>query len=132
MPKYNITPLTPKKVGKSTEIKSKNPQKPRAIPTVEVKSKKGINADIRKVTGKGDVVNRGKIAFVQVKSSNLKGFFHNSKKRELFILFNTNRTYKFLAIPDNIVVGLANASSKGVYFNEYIRYKFSNKEVKNL
>ena len=135
MPKYTIKPIDTKKLGKSTENASKKPKSPepkRAIPTVAPTSKKGINADVRKTAGKGDTVSRGKISFVMVKSSNLKGFFHDSKKRLLYILFNTNRTYLYRAVPDNVVVGLANASSKGVYFNQHIRYKYTNKEVKNL
>ncbi len=135
MPKYTIKTIAPEKLGKSSENASKKPKNPepkRAIPTVGVKPKLGINSDVRKVASKTETVSRGKISFVMVKSSNLKGFYHDSKKRLLYILFNTNRTYLFRGVPDNIVVGLANATSKGIYFNQHIKYKYSNKEVNNL
>lgn len=135
MPKYTIKTIDSKKLGKSSENASKKPKNPepkRAMPTVAVKPKTGINSDVRKVASKTDTVSRGKISFVMVKSSNLKGFYHDSKKRLLYVLFNTNRTYLFRGVPDATVVGLANATSKGVYFNQHIKHKYSNKEVNNL
>jgi hypothetical protein len=129
MLKHTIKSIGTEKLGKQSLNKSKNPTKKRAIPTVANKNALKINPNVRKVDSKSSIVRRKGIAFTTVESSNLKGFFHDVTKRELLILFNTNRVYRYARVPNYVVAGLANASSKGIYFTANIRYKYSKKEL---
>lgn len=129
MPKYIIKSLTTKKSSKQSKSASKVDDVKKPNPTTASVSRSVVNKDVRTVASKNGTVRRKGIAYVSVSSSNLKGFYHDAQNRELFILFNNNRTYRFTGVPNYAVLGLANAPSKGAYFSANIRHKYSNKEI---
>lgn len=64
-----------------------------------------------------------------VVSSNLKSVKYSKVTKVLTILFNTDRTYKYLEVPERIYLNLLKATSKGLYFNAYIKYRYKYKEI---
>jgi lysyl-tRNA synthetase class 2 len=54
-------------------------------------------------------------------SSNLAGYDYQEDTRLLKITFQSGRTYIFNDVPQDVVDGLAQASSPGQYFNANIK-----------
>lgn len=131
VPKVVKSIVKPKKSGNGTNnAKTKNTQtSTREIPKGSLTTTRVVNKDVRKVDGKSDVFNADNKVFISVKSSNLKGFHYDDKTRELLVKFNSGKDYMYKNVPKNIVVGLMNAASKGVYFGQKVRYKYSYKEI---
>ena len=61
----------------------------------------------------------------QVSSSVIKYVDYNSLTKILTIRFVSGNTYKYRNVPESIYVGLLNSSSKGSYFNRYIKDCYS-------
>lgn len=64
-----------------------------------------------------------------VKSTNLKSVEYNSVTKILTILFNTDRTYQYLGVPQIVYTKLLSAKSKGTYFNNNIKNRYKYKET---
>lgn len=73
--------------------------------------------------------NNNGIITQKVKSSNLDTVTYNTKKRTLQILFLSGRTYEYMNVANAIFNALIKASSKGMYFDANIRYRYKYKEV---
>ena len=54
-------------------------------------------------------------------SSNLAGFDYDAESRTLRIAFHSGRSYSYREVPQDVVDGLAAASSPGRYVNTEIR-----------
>ena len=54
-------------------------------------------------------------------SSNLSGYDYNHAAQALTITFHSGRMYTYKGVPQDVVDGLASASSAGKYFNENIK-----------
>lgn len=62
---------------------------------------------------------------IPVKSSVIRAVDYDSRSMKLFILFHSGYTYVYRRVPERIFTGLLRASSKGRYFNSYIRDRYS-------
>lgn len=60
-----------------------------------------------------------------VSSSAIRSVGYDASKRILEIQFTSFTTYRYRNVPESIYYGLMNASSKGTYFNRYIKDRFS-------
>ena len=60
-----------------------------------------------------------------VKSSVIHSFDYDPKGRRLWITFTSGKTYIYLEVPPEIHDGLFNADSRGEFFNEAIRDRYS-------
>ena len=57
-------------------------------------------------------------------SSVIQTFVYDKEERRLTVRFVSDRVYSYANVPAAIVAGFATASSKGHYFNEYVRDRF--------
>jgi hypothetical protein len=57
-------------------------------------------------------------------SSVIRSYFYDRPNRDLHVLFVSGMRYRYAHVPEDVALGLAAASSKGTYFNEYIRDHF--------
>jgi KTSC domain-containing protein len=64
-------------------------------------------------------------------SSVIRSFAYHSARRELEITFQTGRHYVYEDVPPEIYDAMRKAFSKGEFFNEHIRdrYSFTRKDV---
>ncbi len=60
---------------------------------------------------------------VPVSSTNLRAVGYNPVSQTLRIEFHSG-TYDYYGVPESIYNGLMNASSKGQYHHQYIKYGF--------
>ena len=58
-------------------------------------------------------------------SSNLQGYDYDPVMQTLKIRFVSGRTYSYAEVPQDVVDGLASASSPGQYFNAAIKDQYS-------
>lgn len=66
-----------------------------------------------------------------VKSSNLASVGYDSDSKTLEIEFNNGGLYQYFSVPESIYNGLMAASSKGSYFDQYIKKgSYSYKRIK--
>lgn len=64
-----------------------------------------------------------------VVSSNLRSVGYDSELKILEIEFKEGRVYSYNNVPNEIHQGLIKASSKGKFFSNYIRDRFSTKRL---
>ena len=66
------------------------------------------------------------IKLTSVESSTIDSTGYDSKNKILRIKFTSGAIYDYYGVPEKIAEGLLNASSKGSFFNEYIKdiYEF--------
>jgi hypothetical protein len=64
-------------------------------------------------------------------SSVIRSFSYDECARTLDVLFVNGLRYRYADVPENIAEGLAAASSKGAYFNDWIRDGFVFKRQRN-
>ncbi len=57
-------------------------------------------------------------------SSNLASYDYDQDTQRLSIRFTSGRTYNYADVPQDVVDGLASASSPGVYFNSAIKDQY--------
>lgn len=88
-----------------------------------------VNTDVRIVQSLPGFVAEKGISFKTVKSSNIRGYFYDSKKKDLYILFNNRRVYVYAGVSRYVLNSLKEAPSKGRYFNASIRHKYSYAEL---
>jgi hypothetical protein len=62
-------------------------------------------------------------------SSIIKQMHYNVNTEVLTVTFNTNRTYIYSDVPDNIVKEMCKSKSVGSYFREFIRDVYAYEEV---
>jgi hypothetical protein len=53
------------------------------------------------------------IAWIQVKSTNLAAYAYVASSERLYVRFLSGHDYCYLNVPEDLVLGLANADSKG-------------------
>ena len=58
-------------------------------------------------------------------STVIRSFQYDAEQSELVIVFQTNRTYTYLAVPSETYTAMKASFAKGEFFNEHIRGKFS-------
>ena len=59
-----------------------------------------------------------------VSSSAIRSVGYDASKKILEIQFTSFTTYRYRNVHESIYYGLMNASSKGTYFNRYIKDRF--------
>lgn len=57
---------------------------------------------------------------------------YDEKVRELYVTFTSGRHYIYFDVPRGRYIGFRNSSSKGSFFNYFIRDHFDFKEVPNM
>ena len=62
---------------------------------------------------------------VRVISDAMDSVGYDKGKQQLFIKFKQGDTYQFCRVPEGVHQGLMSASSKGAYYNDFIKDKFS-------
>ncbi len=60
-----------------------------------------------------------------VNSSAISAIGYDKETRRMKITFKQGGTYDFCGVPENILQGLLSASSKGTYYNDHIRDRYS-------
>lgn len=58
---------------------------------------------------------------VHVNSSAISAVGYDEQTRQMRIQFTSGRTYDFCGVPVSVYMGLMAASSKGQYYNSFIR-----------
>jgi len=58
-------------------------------------------------------------------STVIRAHWYSARRRELTILFQTGKAYIYLDVPEEVHAGMTAASSKGEYFNQAIRGRFT-------
>jgi hypothetical protein len=58
-------------------------------------------------------------------SSVIRYFQHDPESAELLVVFQTGKRYRYHGVPAEVAEGMRLAFSKGEYFNEHIRDRFS-------
>lgn len=61
---------------------------------------------------------------IRVISSAIDAVGYDKDRRQLFIKFKQGDTYNFCRVPESIYQGLMSASSKGSYYDNFIKDKF--------
>ena len=61
---------------------------------------------------------------IPVRSRAIRAVGYDAHSMQMRILFKQGRTYDFCRVPVQIYRGLMDASSKGTYYNDYIRDKY--------
>lgn len=61
---------------------------------------------------------------VSVSSSAISSVGYNQNTRKMRIVFTSGKGYDFCGVSYRIYAGLISASSKGRYYNEYIRDRY--------
>lgn len=67
---------------------------------------------------------------IPVRSSTINSVGYDQITKVLEIEFNTGWMYHYSSVPNNIYDGLMNASSKGIYHKENIKYKYDFKRIR--
>ena len=62
-------------------------------------------------------------------SSVIRSFAYDRECAALDVVFTTGRRYRYFLVPPYVVDGLAEALSKGRYFNERVRDRFPFEEL---
>jgi lysyl-tRNA synthetase class 2 len=62
-------------------------------------------------------------------STAIKDHEYDPDLRQLTITFVTGRIYAYFDVPLDVADGLEHASSKGAYFNQYIRERYAFHEI---
>lgn len=57
-------------------------------------------------------------------SSVIQTLVYDKDERQLTVRFVSGRVYSYADVPAEIATGFATATSKGHYFNEYVRDRF--------
>ncbi|TRZ97742.1 MAG: KTSC domain-containing protein [Nitrospiraceae bacterium] len=65
-----------------------------------------------------------------VRSSNIRSVGYDPAIMILEIEFHSGNIYQYLSVPENVYQGLLQASSKGSYFQTYIKEHFSFRQVR--
>jgi hypothetical protein len=60
-----------------------------------------------------------------VESSALNWIDYDKSTQELYVTFKSGKTYTYYGVPEQVYLALLKASSKGIFFNEYIRDQYS-------
>jgi hypothetical protein len=61
---------------------------------------------------------------IQVSSSAITAIGYDPQSRRMTLVFTQSRTYDFCGVPQNVFDGLLRASSKGGYYNDYIKDRY--------
>jgi hypothetical protein len=65
-------------------------------------------------------------------STAIRDFHYEPESRELFVWFEPRgRQYKYFDVPEEIYQGLCAASSRGRFFNRYLRDRFEYRLVED-
>ena len=62
-------------------------------------------------------------------SSVIRGAWYLPERRQLDLLFTSGRRYAYSEVPLDVATGLAEAESKGRFYNREIRNRFPCREV---
>ena len=66
---------------------------------------------------------------VLVESSNIDSVAYNNYDSTLFINFKRGGRYVYLGVPDSVYTALLGSQSKGSFFHQYIKNKYSYKKL---
>jgi hypothetical protein len=65
-----------------------------------------------------------------VQSSNIRSVGYDSASRTLEVEFHTGSIYQYFGVPEAVYQTLMRAPSKGTYFHDHIRDRFSLRQVR--
>lgn len=65
-----------------------------------------------------------------VKSSQISYIGYNEDKKELFVTFNTNSTYRYDDVPKEIFDKLMLSNSKGKFLNDHVKNVYVSNKIK--
>jgi hypothetical protein len=58
-------------------------------------------------------------------STVIRTFKYDPDRREMRVIFQSGRRYTYLDVPETVYLRMKSAFSKGEFFNEYIRGRYS-------
>lgn len=61
---------------------------------------------------------------IRVSSSAISAIGYDAATKRMKIQFTAGHTYDFCYVPESVFNGLLRASSKGAYYNDYIRDRY--------
>ena len=67
---------------------------------------------------------RANVRYGGMPSTVIRTFRYDSKRRELVIVFQTNRCYSYRNVPEDVFLAMKSSFSKGEFFNAHIRGKY--------
>lgn len=65
-----------------------------------------------------------------IRSTNIRSVGYDPATMTLEIEFRNGRVYEYLAVPESVYLGLLTASSKGSYFNQYIKNTYRYRQLR--
>lgn len=57
---------------------------------------------------------------------------YNAEREQMQITFVSGRTYVYLNVPESVYAAFTNSTSKGAFFNRFIRDRFRHRELTKL
>ena len=67
---------------------------------------------------------------ISVSSSNIASIGYDSNSQILEVEFNNGSIYQYFNVPDSVYQGLMNASSHGIYLNQYVKGTYQYEQIK--
>ncbi len=67
---------------------------------------------------------------VLVHSSNIRAVGYEPENRTLEVEFRTGTVYQYLGVPETVHQGLMWATSKGAYFHDHIKDRYTYRQVR--
>lgn len=66
---------------------------------------------------------------IPVSSSNIRSIGYDSQSAVLEVEFSCGDVYQYFNVPEHLYQGLMNASSKGQFLNDYIKYNYRYQKI---
>ena len=67
---------------------------------------------------------------IQVSSSNIISIGYDLQTNTLEVEFSSSEIYQYFNVPEHLYQNLINASSKGQFLNDYIKYNYRYQKVR--
>lgn len=65
-------------------------------------------------------------------STAIRAIHYNAEREQLQITFTSGRAYVYLNVPEGVYAAFTSATSKGAFFNRFIRDRFRHRELAKL
>jgi hypothetical protein len=65
-------------------------------------------------------------------STAIRAIHYNAEREQLQVTFVSGRTYVYLSVPESVYAAFTTATSKGAFFNRFIRDRFRHRELTKL
>lgn len=65
-------------------------------------------------------------------STAIRAIHYNAEREQLQITFVSGRAYVYLNVPESVYAAFTSSTSKGAFFNRFIRDRFRHRELTKL